>query len=103
MNCVPAATATELVAAGLAATAEDEAPVPTLPVNPSATAAVSLGTASPKPHPPSLSWAITGPAHFPELKPQHESAQSASDVQTPVMNWVPAALMRRVTCKVSDM
>jgi hypothetical protein len=30
------------------------------------------------------------PAHFPVLKPQQPDAQSASPVQVPVMNWVPA-------------
>jgi hypothetical protein len=55
-------------------------------VKPSATAAVSSGSMSPKPHPPSRSCAMTGPAHFPVLKPQQLSAQSASDVQGPVMN-----------------
>lgn len=56
------------------------------PVKPSATAAVSLGSASPKPHPPSRSCATTGPAHSPVLNPQQLSAQSASDLQGPVMN-----------------
>ena len=53
-------------------------------------AAMSLGWASPNPHPPSRSCAMTGPAHLPLLKPQHSEAQSASDWQGPVMNWVPA-------------
>lgn len=35
------------------------------------------------------SWATTGPAHLPDLKPQQPDAQSASEVQAPVMNWVP--------------
>lgn len=61
-----------------------------------ARAAVSFGTALPKPQPPSRSWAMTGPAHFPERKPQQELAQSASEVQGPVMNWVPAAEVRVV-------
>src|SRR2546423_784139 len=52
-------------------------------------AAVSLGCASPNPQPPSRSWAMTGPAHLPELKPQQPEAQSASLVQGPVMNCVP--------------
>lgn len=34
-----------------------------------------------------------GPAHFPELKPQHADAQSASFVQAPVMNCVPGAVV----------
>jgi hypothetical protein len=33
---------------------------------------------------------MTGPAHRPELNPQHEDAQSASEAQGPVMNCVPA-------------
>ena len=33
---------------------------------------------------------MTAPAHLPELKPQQPDAQSASEAQTPVMNWVPA-------------
>jgi hypothetical protein len=57
-----------------------------------ALAALSLGCASPKPQPPSRSWATTAPAHFPLRKPQHPAAQSASEVQAPVMNWVPGAL-----------
>lgn len=60
-----------------------------------ACAAVSLGCASPKPHPPSRSWATTGPAHLPELKPQQAEAQSASVVQAPVINCVPGAACRR--------
>jgi hypothetical protein len=32
-------------------------------------AALSLGWASPKPQPPSRSWATMAPAHLPELKP----------------------------------
>ncbi len=63
-----------------------EVPGAPTPVNPRATAASSLGEESPKPHPPSRSWAITAPAHFPDLKPQQPEAQSASLVQTPVMN-----------------
>lgn len=57
-----------------------------------ACAALSFGCAFPNPHPPSLSCATTGPAHFPELNPQHADAQSASAVHAPVMNCVPAAL-----------
>jgi len=64
------------------------------PVKPRATAAASLGCGSPNPHPPSRSCAITGPAHFPVLNPQQLSAQSASDVQGPVINCVPAARER---------
>jgi hypothetical protein len=52
--------------------------------------AMLLGATSPNPHPPSRSWATTAAAHLPDLKPQHEVAQSASEAQTPVMNWVPA-------------
>jgi len=54
-----------------------------------ATAALSLGVLSPKPQPPSRSWATTAPAHFPLLKPQQPDAQSASLVHAPVMNCVP--------------
>lgn len=54
-----------------------------------AATALAFGVASPCPHPPSRSWAMTGPAHLPELNPQHPSAQSASEAQTPVMNCVP--------------
>jgi hypothetical protein len=62
-----------------------------------ATSARLLGCALPKPQPPSRSWAITGPAHLPELKPQQEDAQSASEVQAPVINCVPWPATRRVT------
>lgn len=91
MNCVPAATVVEVEAgaagaatAGVAAAVV--APPATAPVNPRAIAALALGDASPKPQPPSRSCAMTGPAHFPLLKPQHPAAQSASLVQAPVMN-----------------
>lgn len=60
-----------------------------LPCN--ALAASSFGRASPNPHPPSRSCATTGPAHLPLLNPQHADAQSASEVQAPVMNCVPLA------------
>jgi hypothetical protein len=40
------------------------------------------------------SWATIAPAHLPDLKPQQPDAQSASDVQGPVMNCVPWAEMR---------
>ena len=66
-----------------------EVPMAPTPVKPRATAASSLGEESPNPQPPSRSWAITAPAHLPELKPQHPEAQSASLAQAPVMNWVP--------------
>lgn len=56
-----------------------------------ACAALLLGKGSPKPQPPSRSWAMTGPAHLPEWNPQHPEAQSASDVHEPVMNCVPLA------------
>jgi hypothetical protein len=59
-----------------------------------ACAALSLGEASPKPHPPSRSSAMMAPPHLPVLKPQQPEAQSASDVQTPVMNWVPVPWVR---------
>ena len=54
-------------------------------------AALSLGWASPNPHPPSRSCATIAPAHLPVLKPQQPDAQSASLVQGPVMNWLPGA------------
>lgn len=105
INCVPGAFPLPLVlvlplaalaavlVAGTAATTAAAAllPPPTCPVNPSATAAVSFGSASPCPQPPSRSCATIAPAHFPELKPQQPDAQSASFAQTPVMNCVPAA------------
>lgn len=83
MNWVPgvmvevggaAATATEVAAGGGA--------------SPCAINALLLGEASPKPHPPSTpgSEATRGAAQSPVLKAQHPSAQSASDVQGPVMN-----------------
>ena len=104
MNCVPAATA--VVEAGFTTVAKvvlapapaagvtffEEFAVGAGPVKPRATAAVSLGSASPKPQPPSRSWATIGPAHFPVLNPQQLSAHSASLVHGPVMNCVPFAL-----------
>ena len=63
-----------------------EVPGAPTPVKPRATAALSLGEESPCPQPPSRSWAITGPAHLPELKPQQAEAQSASLLQAPVIN-----------------
>jgi len=61
------------------------------PLKPSFRAALSLGVA-PKPQPPSRCRAMIAPAHLPVLKPQQPEAQSESDLQGPVMNWVPAAL-----------
>jgi len=58
-------------------------------VLPSARAALLFGVASPWPQPPSRVWAMTGPAQRPLLTPQQAEAQSESDVQAPVMNWVP--------------
>lgn len=105
MNCVPAAAAELAVALETTIIASVVGAWPTAgvvavlafgaePVKPIATAALSLGSASPKPQPPSRSWAMMGPAHFPLLKPQHPSAQSASLVQLPVMNCVPAERTR---------
>ena len=79
----------------LALLAPDEAPevlpldepVGAGPVNPRATAALSLGTLLPCPHPPSRSCATMAPAHLPELNPQQPEAQSASLLHGPVMNW----------------
>ena len=62
-------------------------------------AALLLGCGLPNPHPPSRSWAMTGPAHLPVLKPQQPEAQSASLVQGPVMNCVPPAATMRGTSK----
>lgn len=45
-------------------------PVPTAPVKPNATAATSFGVPLPKPQPPSLVWAMIGPAQSPESKPK---------------------------------
>ena len=97
MNCVPGAFAADVAAGAAAAEATATAEVAAAaeatgaaaepPVR--AFAALALGWASPKPQPPSLCWATTGPAHFPLLKPQQADAQSASEVQAPVMNWVP--------------
>lgn len=67
-----------------------------------ARAARSLGCASPNPQPPSLVWATTGPAHFPVLKPQHPRAQSASEAQGPVMNWVPGAAAAALPLPAAD-
>lgn len=69
MNWVPGATAALTTAEVVVVLA----PVPTAPVYPRATAAMSLGAASPKPQPPSRSCAMTGPAHFPLLKPLYAS------------------------------
>ncbi|PIL32762.1 hypothetical protein GSI_04877 [Ganoderma sinense ZZ0214-1] len=87
MNCVPGAVA----GAGVVGA---DAPVlgPAGASPRSLRAALSLGCASPNPHPPSRSCAIIAPAHFPLLKPQHPEAQSASLLHGPVMNWVPGAV-----------
>jgi hypothetical protein len=84
INCVPGAAGADTGAVAGVATGAVAAPPRSL------SAAMEFGAAAPKPHPPSRSWAIMGPAHLPELKPQQLEAQSASLVQTPVMNWVPA-------------
>jgi hypothetical protein len=60
-------------------------------LEPSLSVARLFGATSPNPHPPSRSCAMTGPAHLPEWKPQQDDAQSASALQVPVMNCVPAA------------
>ena len=98
MNCVPAPVELvpdeedeedELLVSPLEVPLLLEVPEAPAPVEPRATAASSFGEESPNPQPPSRSWAMTAPAHLPELKPQHPEAQSASLVQAPVMNWVP--------------
>lgn len=90
-----------MAAAGAAAADDDAAgagaadPLPVLAEEepPSrAFAALSFGCALPKPQPPSRVWAMTAPAHSAEWKPQHPDSQSASDVQRPVMNCLPALL-----------
>ena len=91
MNWVPGAfpEPAEEVAAGAGAAATLLVAA-TFPLPPAAAPPLAfgpaLGVALPKPHPPSLSCAGMGAAHFPLLKPQHTDAQSASDVQAPVMN-----------------
>jgi hypothetical protein len=87
MNCVPAVV---LVLVGAWAATVAVAVVDVVVAWPSsARAALLLGCALPNPQPPSISWAMIGPAHLPVLKPQQPSAQSASLVQGPVMNCVP--------------
>jgi hypothetical protein len=54
-------------------------------------AALLLGVALPKPQPPSRSWAMTAPAHLPDLKPQQPEEHSESLAHSWVMNLVPAA------------
>lgn len=80
-----------------AATAGDVAVAVLPPVN--ASAAFAFGVALPCPHPLSRSWATTGPAHRPELKPQQPDAQSESEVHGPVMNCVPFPRARKATNK----
>jgi len=85
MNCVPGALETgaaveaapgTTTVARVVAAGGDAAPPRSF------WAAVSLGCASPNPQPPSRSWAMMGPAHFPDLNPQHPESQPASLVQT---------------------
>ena len=89
MNCVPGAVAGAGVVGGAGVEGAD---APVLASPRSLRAALSLGWASPNPHPPSRSCAIIAPAHFPLLKPQQPDAQSASLLHGPVMNWVPGAV-----------
>lgn len=77
MNWVPGAAAAE-DGAGAAAAAAVPAPAP------------------PKPQ-PAPSRATSSAAHLPVLAAQQLDAQSASLVQSPVMNCVPCALVKRVT------
>ena len=87
---VVAAAAEEVVAA--AAVVVAAAAVVVAGASPrSLRAALSFGCASPKPQPPSRSWATMAPAHFPDLNPQHPEAQSVSLEHGPVMNWLPGA------------
>ena len=53
--------------------------------------ALLFGCALPKPQPSPRSLATKGAAHLPDVKPQQPDAQAASEVQAPVMNWVPWA------------
>jgi hypothetical protein len=107
MNCVPVPTLPLFPLAGAAGAAADAAGaaagagVAAAAIaadwdEKNAKAAMLFGWASPWPQPPSRVWAITGPAQRPELKPQHDEAQSASELQGPVMNWVPAEKARVV-------
>ena len=77
-------------AAGVAVALSGDASFP-LPPAAAPVLGPALGVALPKPHPPSLSWAGMTAAHLPLLKPQQLDAQSASEVQAPVMNCVPCA------------
>jgi len=106
MNCVPVPTlplfpeaAAAVVAAGGAAAAVAGGVAPAAAADcdeKKARAAMLFGCASPWPQPPSRVWAITGPAHRPLLKPQHDEAQSASEEQGPVMNCVPCERTSRM-------
>jgi hypothetical protein len=68
----------------------------TIPDPPPAAPAFAFGPvldcALPNPHPPSLSCAGITAAQAPLRNPQHNVAQSASEVQAPVMNCVPWAV-----------
>jgi len=88
MNCVPGALETGAVGFAVPGTttvarvvAAGAAAVPAAPPR-SFWAALSLGWASPNPQPPSRSCATMGPAHLPDLNPQHPESQPASLVQT---------------------
>jgi len=85
----------ELVLVELVAGDEDEDEDGGDPSKPNALAAVSFGSASPNPQPPSRSWAMIAPAQSAEWKPQHPEAQSASEEQRPVMNCLPCPLPAR--------
>lgn len=104
MNCVPAAAgaaAPVLLSAGGAAGAGAGAAASgcasALAFPPAPFRALLFGCASPKPQPSPRSLATKGAAHFPDVKPQHAEAHSASDAHTPVMNWVPWAAAYRET------
>jgi hypothetical protein len=99
INCVPvaatAAAAGEDASCTVAVAATPAAAPATVNVPcPRALAAFALGVPSPCPQPPSRVRAMIDPAQRPELNPQQPDAQSASDVQGPVMNCVPAAETR---------
>lgn len=99
MNCVPAAAAGAaapvLLSAGGAAGAGAAASALAFP--PAPFRALLFGCALPKPQPSPRSLATNGAAHFPDVKPQHAEAHSASEAHSPVMNWVPWAAAYRET------
>jgi hypothetical protein len=97
MNCVPGGLPEPIDAAGEAlatgAAAAAFTPGAASAFGPAIfCAALLFGDASPKPHPPSRSCAMTAPAHLPDLKPQHPDTQSASLLHAPVMNCEPGAI-----------